>query len=170
MPSQKVGHDRETFTLIKFITGMSMPLQTIVSEIVFFILFLGCLFTVYRKLISFCILEKMVTINFVWGGLKHNFRKLVVHSLSRVQLFATPWTKTEGESDAEVPSGLQFLFTPYHCLSSYQERPSFPVLHHLPELAQTHVHGVSDAIQPSHPLSSPSPPAFNLSQCQDLFQ
>ena len=42
--------------------------------------------------------------------------------------------------------------------------PGFPVLHHFPELAQTHVHWVSDAIQPSHPLSSPSPPAFNLSQ------
>ena len=42
--------------------------------------------------------------------------------------------------------------------------PGFPVHHHLPELAQTHVHWVSDAIQPSHPLSSPSPPAFNLSQ------
>ena len=38
------------------------------------------------------------------------------------------------------------------------------------ELAQTHVHRVSDAIQPSHPLLSPSPPAFNLSQCQGLFQ
>ena len=41
--------------------------------------------------------------------------------------------------------------------------PGFPVLHHLPELAQTHVHCVSDAIQPSHPLLFPSPPAFNLS-------
>ena len=40
--------------------------------------------------------------------------------------------------------------------------PSFPVHHQLPELTQTHVHRVSDAIQPSHPLSSPSPPAFNL--------
>ena len=47
--------------------------------------------------------------------------------------------------------------------------PGFLVLHHLPELAQTHVHHVSDAIQPSHPLSFPSPPAFNLSQHQDLF-
>ena len=42
--------------------------------------------------------------------------------------------------------------------------PGFPVHHQLPELAQIHVHRVSDAIQPSHPLSSPSPPAFNLSQ------
>ena len=42
--------------------------------------------------------------------------------------------------------------------------PGFPVFHHLPEFAQTHTHCVSDVIQPSHPLSSSSPPAFNLSQ------
>ena len=47
--------------------------------------------------------------------------------------------------------------------------PGFPVHHQLPELAQTRVHRVSDAIQPSHPLSSPSP-VFNLSQHQGLFQ
>ena len=46
----------------------------------------------------------------------------------------------------------------------------FPVHHQLPELAQTYVHQVSDAIQPSHPLSSPSPPTFSLSQNQGLFQ
>ena len=45
----------------------------------------------------------------------------------------------------------------------------FPVRHQLLELAQTHVHQVSDAIQPSHPLPSPSPPAFNLSQHQESF-
>ena len=48
--------------------------------------------------------------------------------------------------------------------------PGFPALHHLTELAQTHVHRVGDAIQPSHPLSSPSPPAFNLSQLPGFFQ
>ena len=48
--------------------------------------------------------------------------------------------------------------------------PGFPVLHHLPEFAQTHVHQVGDVIQPSHPLLSRSPPAFNLSQHQGLFQ
>ena len=48
--------------------------------------------------------------------------------------------------------------------------PGFPVHHRLPELAQTQVHRVSDAIQQSHPLSSPSPPAFNLSQHQHLFE
>jgi len=48
--------------------------------------------------------------------------------------------------------------------------PGFPVHHQLPELTQTHVHRVGDAIQPSHPLSSPSSPAFNLSHHQGLFQ
>ena len=48
--------------------------------------------------------------------------------------------------------------------------PGLPVHHQLPEFTQNHVHWVSDAIQPSHPLSSPSPPAFNLSQHQSLFQ
>ena len=46
--------------------------------------------------------------------------------------------------------------------------PGLPVHHQLPESTQTHVHWVSDAIQPSHPLSSPSPPALNLSQHQGL--
>ena len=46
--------------------------------------------------------------------------------------------------------------------------PGLPVHHQLPEFTQTHVHCVGDAIQPSHPLSSPSPPTFNLSQHQGL--
>ena len=48
--------------------------------------------------------------------------------------------------------------------------PGFSVLHYLPEFAQTHVHWVSDAIQPSHPLSASSPLAFSLSQHQGIFQ
>ena len=48
--------------------------------------------------------------------------------------------------------------------------PDLPVHHQLPEPTQTHVHWVSDAIQPSHPLPSPSPPAFNLSQHQGFCQ
>ena len=49
-------------------------------------------------------------------------------------------------------------------------RPGLPVLHHLPESVQTHVCWVDDAIQPSHPLSSRSPPSFNLFQHQGLFK
>ena len=71
---------------------------------------------------------------------QHQFSS--VQSFSHVRLFATPWTAA----------------------------PGFPVHHRLPELTQTHVHWVSVAIQLSHPLSSPSPPAFNLSQHQGLFQ
>ena len=65
-----------------------------------------------------------------------------VQSLSCVQLFVTPWTAA--------------------C-------PGFPVHHQLPEFPQTHVHRVGDAIQPSHPLLFPSPPAFSLSQHQGSF-
>ena len=57
------------------------------------------------------------------------------------------------------------LWDPMNCST-----PGFPVHHQLPELAQTHIHWVSDAIQPSHPQSSPSPTAFNFSQHQGLFQ
>ena len=56
------------------------------------------------------------------------------------------------------------LCTPVDC-----SQPGFPVLHYLPEFIQTLVHWVGDAIQPSHPLSPPSPPALNLSQHQGLF-
>ena len=57
------------------------------------------------------------------------------------------------------------LCNPMDCSTS-----GFPVHHQLPEFTQTHVHQVSDAIQPSHPLASPSPPALNLSQHQGLFE
>ena len=60
------------------------------------------------------------------------------------------------------------------CLTLYDtmdcSMPGFPVLHELPESAQTHVHWVSDATQPSHPLLPTSPPALSLSQHQGLFQ
>ena len=67
-----------------------------------------------------------------------------VQLLSSVRLFATPWTACS--------------------------TPGLPVHHQLLEFTQTHVHQVGDAIQPSHPLSSPSPPAFSLSQHQGLLQ
>ena len=68
----------------------------------------------------------------------------------------------------------QFSSIPQLCLTLCDPRghstPGFPVHHQLPKLAQTHVHQVSDTIQPSHLLSSPSPPAFTLSQHQGLFK
>ena len=59
---------------------------------------------------------------------------------------------------------------PTLCDSMNRSMPGLPVHHQLPVFTQTHVHRVSDAIQPSHPLSSPSPPAPNPSQHQSLFQ
>ena len=59
---------------------------------------------------------------------------------------------------------------PTLCNPTNHSTPGLPVHHHLLEFTQTHVHQVSDAIQPSHPLLSPSPPAPNPSQHQGLFQ
>ena len=59
---------------------------------------------------------------------------------------------------------------PILCNLMNYRTPGLPVHHQLPEFTQTHVHWVGDAIQPSHPLLSPSPPAFNLSQHQGLFK
>ena len=59
---------------------------------------------------------------------------------------------------------------PTLCDPMKRSTPGLPVHHQLPEFTQTHVHRVSDAIKPSHPLLSPSPPAFSLSQHQGLFQ
>ena len=59
---------------------------------------------------------------------------------------------------------------PTLCNPMNHSMPGLPVHHKLPEFTQTHIHWVSDAIQPSHPLSSPSPPAPNPSQHQSLFQ
>ena len=59
---------------------------------------------------------------------------------------------------------------PTLCDPMHRSTPGLPVHHQLPEFTETHVHRVSDAIHPSHPLSSPSPPAANPSQHQSLFQ
>ena len=69
---------------------------------------------------------------------------------------------------------IQFTSVPQLCLNLWDpmncSMPGFPVHHHLLKLVQTHVHQVGDDIQPSHPLSSPSPHAPNPSQHQGLFQ
>jgi len=67
-------------------------------------------------------------------------------------------------SCCSVAKSCSILCNPKDC-----SMPGFLVLHYLLEFAQTHIHWVSDATQPSHPLWSPSPPAFNLSQDQDLL-
>ena len=69
-----------------------------------------------------------------------------------------------------VISSVQSLSRVQLCDPMNRSTPGLPVHYQLPESTQTHVHWVGDAIQPSHPLSSPSPPALTLSQHQGLFQ
>ena len=91
-----------------------------------------------------------------------------------------PGSSVHGICQARVLEWVAIAFSEVLAFSSVQScltlcdpmnrsMPSLPVHHHLPEFTQTHVHRVSDAIQPSHPQSSPSPPAHNLSQHHCLF-
>ena len=80
----------------------------------------------------------------------------------------TEWLTLTTDSLTQFSSVTQSCLT--LCGPIYCRSPGLPVLHQLPEFTQSHVHRVGDAIQPSHPLSSPSPPAFNLCQHQGLFQ
>ena len=79
-----------------------------------------------------------------------------------------------GSRDAET-TGCQFSSVHFSVLSNSLQpmdccTPGFSVHHQLQELTQTHVHHIGDAIQPSHPLLAPSPPAFNFSHHQGLFK
>ena len=86
---------------------------------------------------------------------------------SALQLDSLPF-ELQGRSCSRFSSVAQSCPTLCHPMAC--STPGFPVPHQLLELTQTHVHRFGDAIQPSHPLLSPSPPAFKLSQRQGLFQ
>ena len=116
-------------------------------------------------------------------------QKVKVKSLSCVRLFATPWTaayqaplsmgfsRQEYWSGVPLPSpitGIQLSSVTQSCPTLFDpmnhSTPGLPVHHQLLEFTPTHVRRVCETIQPSHLLSSPSPPASNPSQHQDLFQ
>ena len=81
------------------------------------------------------------------------------------RVFKLPHSCTYLSSVQFITQSCPILCDPMDCST-----PGFPVHHQLPEFTQTHIHRVSDAIQPAHPLPSPSPLTFNLSQHQGLFQ
>ena len=86
-----------------------------------------------------------------------------VHGIFQARVLE--WGAIEDIQFSSVAQSCPTLCDPMNCST-----PGLPVHHQLPEFTQTHVHGVSNAIQPSHPLASPSPPAPNPSQHQSLFQ
>ena len=94
-----------------------------------------------------------------------NTAKKIFLTLLQYSWFDGPWFSYYSVQFSSVAQSCPTLSNPMDCST-----PGFPVHHQLLELAQTDVHRVGDTIQPSHPLSSPSPPAFNLSQHRGLFQ
>ena len=86
-------------------------------------------------------------------------------SRTRLKRLSSSSSRISSVQFSSVAQSCPTLCDPMNCST-----PGLPVHHQLPEFTQTHVHRVSDAIQPSHPLWSPSPPALNPSQHQSLFQ
>ena len=97
------------------------------------------------------------------------FQIITVESMIKLGYyhFVTTVEKKNDDSDQIRSVGQS---CPTLCDPMNRSMPGLPVHPQLPEFTQTHVHRVSDAIQPSHPLSSPSPPVLNPSQHQSLFQ
>ena len=97
-----------------------------------------------------------------------------LHTVHRVAKIRQDWRDWAGTYARMYCKSVQFSSVAQSCLTLCDpmncSTPGLLVHHQLPESTQTHVHRVNDAIQPSHPLSSPSPPALNLSQHQGLFQ
>ena len=91
-----------------------------------------------------------------------------VHRVAKSQLSDFTFTFITWFSSVQFSSVTQLC--PTLCDPMNHSTPGLPAHHQLPEFTQTHIHRVSDAIQPSHPLSSPSSPAPNPSQHQSLFQ
>ena len=100
--------------------------------------------------------------------------RAAVHGVVKSWTWLSDWTEWTSMMLLLQFSSVQFSSVtqsyPIVCDHMDCSTPGFPVHQQLPELAQTHLHWVSDAIQTSDPLRSPSPPAFNLSQHHGLFQ
>ena len=107
--------------------------------------------------------------------LKYNHQDILTYMLFRHYCFLRQTSHHLQSSFSQFGGGsILSSSTAQPCLTlcdpMYYSTPGFPVHHQLPETAQTQVHRVGDTIQPPHPLLSPSPPAFNLSQHQGFFQ
>ena len=106
-------------------------------------------------------LSKFILNSWIANSEKQNFFSDSIFVLQKRKWASVQWHGSVQFSCSVMSNSLQ----PHNCST-----PGLPVHHQLPEFTQTHVHRISDAIQSSHPLSSPSPSDFNLSQQQGLFQ
>ena len=124
----------------------------------------------YQQIQLFCLISLSVS------TLSKSYQAIWISFLKRRKLFKNLWVfLTTFDSKltlifysaqfSSVTQSCPTLCNPVNCST-----PGFPVHYQLPNFTQTHVHWVGDAIQPSRPLSSPSPSAFNLSQHQGLFK
>ena len=145
---------------------------------------LSCMQSSYRSeaFVSLCeqmiiqrsISKQMILLNFFFFHAAYSV-KLMEHSQGPCGLGMSKqqWVG-ENSHPGHFSGSVQFSSVTQSCLILCDpmdcSTTALPVHHQLPDLAQTHVQHVSDAIQPSHSLLSPSPPAFNLSQHQGLFQ
>ena len=114
-------------------------------------------------------LPKQAAIIYCWGHQRHGpisfCYNTADHKAKRQSASVSPVFQVSSVQFSSVAQSCPTLCDPMN-----RSTPGLPVRHQLPEFTQTQVHRVSDAIQPSHPLSSPSPPAPNSSQHQSLFQ
>ena len=151
----KISIHKENYSLSKLKTCYEKQQQHLREWIYWQVIFLEkCLYSGYKKSYN--------PIN-IWGEDLHiNFTK---EEISMANEHIERYSMSLTFQFSSVAQSCPTLRDPMN-LST----PGLPVHHQLPEFTQTHVHRVSDAIQPSHPLSSPSPPAPNPSQHQSLFQ
>ena len=140
-----------------------------------------CSLSLYFSWMYFCYLKSLDKIDEEWHFLGAAF---LFHSLSFRNLYIHTHTHTHTHSTVlgiQRTILLDVLYISWLCCLVAKScltlgnpidcsTPGFPVHHHLPEFAQTHVHGVGDATQEFYPLFPPSSPAFNLSLYQGLFQ
>ena len=114
-------------------------------------------------------------VSFLWRNPVLHFFKVFIEFITILLLFMFCFFGQETcgilppQSGIEPTLLVQFSSVTQSC-PTLCSTPGLPVYHQLPKLTQTHIHWVGDAIQPSHPLSFPSPPTFNLYQHQGLFQ
>ena len=150
----QTAHNPQTGHCEEMLSGRVLGTGSVYTEHSLLFTFEGCLFGSSSLSECFCVEFSMV---------RHE--QIFQRSAKR-----TSPSMIQGQGNKMIISSVQLLSRVWLCDPMDCSTPGFPVHHQLLELAQTPIYQVGDAILSSHPLSSPSPPAFNLSQHQGLFQ